>query len=156
MDCCQTKPDDERPGACPRCGQTGRPLESSTPRAQLRPSALARLEPGELRFCPTASCAVVYFGSVQVFELSDVAVPVFQKAPPGMRTVCYCFDVSEKDLRVEVEATGTSAALARISRLVHEGRCACELRNPQGSCCLGNVQSVVRALESLRAARPKE
>jgi hypothetical protein len=27
---------------------------------------------------------------------------------------------------------------------VKAGNCACEVRNPQGSCCLGNVQATVK------------
>ncbi len=27
------------------------------------------------------------------------------------------------------------------------GQCACDIRNPQGSCCLGNVGAVVKRVE---------
>lgn len=135
--------------ACPRCGQPGRRVDAVTPRALLRPSALARLEPGKLRFCPTASCAVVYFGPGQVFEQGDVAVRVFQKVPTAARTVCCCFDISEKDIGAEIVASRESGAPERIARLVSEGLCASELRNPQGTCCLGNVRVLVRALQGV-------
>lgn len=82
---------------------------------------------------------MVYFGREAAFRRDDVLVPVFQKEPPGDRTVCYCFSETEGDIRREIEETGRASAFQRITALVKAGRCACELRNPQGSCCLGNV-----------------
>ena len=121
-------------------------MDPVTIKALLRPEALARLSAPAHRFCPTASCPVVYFGEGEAFDRGDVAVPVFQKEPAGDRTVCYCFAISETDLRREIAKTGRSAAAQRITEHVRAGRCACEVRNPQGSCCLGNVAAVVEAL----------
>lgn len=81
-----------------------------------------------------------------MFRREDVAVPVFQKEPAGNRTVCYCFAVSEVDLHREIAETGRSTAADRITDHVKAGRCACEIKNPQGSCCLGNVVQVTGAL----------
>jgi hypothetical protein len=39
---------------------------------------------------------------------------------------------------------GSSTAADRITALVKADRCACEVRNPQGTCCLGNVTAAVR------------
>jgi len=100
-----------------------------------------RLSPAEYRFCPTASCRVVYFALASLYHCEDLTVPVFQKEAAGNRTVCYCFDTTETDVRCEIQGS-TSAASARITALVKAGRCACEVRNPQGTCCLGNVNAV--------------
>lgn len=120
-------------------------MDPITVKALLRPEALARLSVPVHRFCPTASCPVVYFGEGETFDREEVAVPVFHKEPPGDRTVCYCFAISEADLRREIAETGGSAAGQRITAQVKAGRCACEIKNPQGSCCLGNVAAVVKA-----------
>jgi hypothetical protein len=69
---------------------------------------------------------------------------VFQKERPGERTVCYCFDVTESDLRRELEEGRCPTASERITALLKADRCACEVKNPQGSCCVGNVTSVVQ------------
>ncbi len=132
------------PVTCPECGQPGRKVETITLKALLRPEALARLGGSEHRFCPTSHCAIVYFGREQAFRREDVPVGVFQKEQPGDRTVCYCFAETERGIRREVEEKGRSTAAERITRLVAAGRCACELRNPQGSCCLGNVMLAIR------------
>ena len=134
------------PDRCPSCGQAGRAVDPITVKALLRPQALGRLTAPAHRFCPTPSCAVVYFGERETFRLEDVAMPVFQKEPEGDRTLCYCFGVGEADLRREIAETGQSAVAQRISDHVRAGRCACEIKNPQGSCCLGNVIATTKHL----------
>lgn len=151
-DCCQVESHTQTgPARCASCGQAGRKVDPITVKALLRPEALARLSAPVHRFCPTASCPVVYFGEGEAFDREEVAVPVFQKDPAGDRTVCYCFAITEADLRREIVESGRSTAAQRITDHVKAGRCACEIKNPQGSCCLGNVAAVVKALEAQEA-----
>jgi hypothetical protein len=150
--CCAARAESRAgPTRCPACGQRGRRVERITLRALLRPEALERRAAAEHRFCPTPSCEVVYFGQGEVFRRDDVLVPVFQKEPEGRRTVCYCFAVREDEIQREVEDSGRSASAARIRALVRDERCACEVRNPQGSCCLGNVAAMAKAREAVTA-----
>ena len=128
---------------CPACGRPGRAIGRITVKALLRPDALTQLGPGDFRFCPTRQCPIVYYGGDASFRREDVLVPVFQKETEIGRAVCYCFAVSEEQIRLEVETSGDSASAERIKSLVQAGRCACEVRNPQGACCLGNVSAVV-------------
>jgi hypothetical protein len=65
----------------------------------LRPEPLMRLSAAEHRFCQTPECSVVYFGEDEVFDREEVVVPVFQKEPAGDRPVCYCFGISDGDIR---------------------------------------------------------
>jgi len=147
---CTTKPPEaSAPVRCPSCDRPGRKVDRITVKALLRSGALARLITPEHRFCPGAECPVVYFGNGEVFERPDLTVPVFQKEAPGHRTVCYCFAISEDDLRREIVATGRSTAAERITSLVNADRCACEVRNPQGSCCLGNVAAAIDAAKEV-------
>ena len=142
-DCCG-QPADILPAACPRCGQLGGKVERITLKALLRPEALTRLGSGDYRFCRTSACPNVYYGLGESFDREDVLVPVFQKEPEGARTVCYCFAVSEDTIHREVQTAGVSASAASIKALVHAGRCACEVRNPQGTCCLGTVFAIAK------------
>lgn len=150
-DCCTVTPGArDAPSRCPECGQPGRLVERITVKAMLRPEALARLTAPEHRFCSTPSCPVVYFGMDEAFDREEIVVPVFQKEPPGERPVCYCFGIGETDIRRELEQTGRSTAGERITALVKAERCACEVRNPQGSCCLGNVAAATTAAKAGR------
>src|SRR5215813_12779170 len=85
--------------ACPECHRPGRSVERCTPKALLRSESLMRLAAAPYRFCATPTCGVVYFAPESVFRREGLAVPVFQKEPEGGRTVCYCFAITESDLR---------------------------------------------------------
>ena len=111
-----------------------------TVEALLTEAARQRMPVGDLRFCPDADCDVVYFAVDGVrFATADVRVSVWQKLPFGARQVCFCFDESEASIRAEIEQTGASMAVERIRDHIAADRCACEVRNPRGICCLGDV-----------------
>lgn len=149
MGCCPIKPATTvSPTQCPECGTAGRLVDRITVKAMLRPEALMRFSAPEHRFCATPECPVVYFGIDEGFDREEISVPVFQKEPVGDRPVCYCFGVSEGDLRRELLETGRSTASDRITALVRADRCACEVKNPQGSCCLGNVATATTAAKA--------
>lgn len=148
MECCVSD-DDRVPADCPQCARPGRLVERITVKALLRPEALARLSAAAHRFCATSSCPVVYFGRDEAFGREDLTVTVFQKEPEGARTVCYCFDVTEAGIRREIVEAGRSPAFARITDLVNADRCACEVKNPQGRCCLGNVAEATKRIEAV-------
>ena len=146
-DCCEVDTGSEKgTPRCPKCDQSGKKVDPITVKALLRPKALATLSAVGHRFCPTASCPIVYFAVGEAVSTDDVSVPVFQKEGAGQRTVCYCFQITEVDLRREIQATGESTASRRVTAHVKAGRCACEIKNPQGTCCLGNIGAVVTPL----------
>lgn len=123
-------------------------MQRITLKALLRSAALERLAETEYRFCATPACPIVYFGAGGVFDSEDVQVPVFQKSLEGERTVCYCLGINVGLIEREIEALGRSASVDRIRELVKADRCACEIRNPEGSCCLGNVGVVLMRLSA--------
>lgn len=131
---------------CPQCGQPGRSVGRITLKALLKPEALERLGTSAYRFCPTSNCGVVYFGPDGVYERTDLTVSVFQKESAPGRTVCYCLGITEGAICDEIARTGRSTASERITALVKAKRCACEIKNPQGSCCLGNVAIATKDL----------
>jgi hypothetical protein len=145
--CCAGKPTAQCETRCPECGSQGTAVELRTVKALLTESALTRLTPSEFRFCPDSACDVVYFGADATrFNVADVRVPVWQKLPSGDRTLCYCFGESETSVRAEIDASGRSLASERIREHIAAGRCACDVRNPKGSCCLGDVITMVARL----------
>jgi hypothetical protein len=143
--CCPPRPDD--PGEqqeCPRSGTRGLAVELNTVKVLLTPAALARLSGSAHRFCPDPTCEIVYFTSADEFTVREVRVPVWQKEPPGARTICYCFGENESDIRREIQEQGVSRVVERVRDHIRAGRCACELRNPRGACCLGDLIAAVK------------
>ncbi len=137
---------------CRVCQTKGARVDELTLKALLTEVALRRFEPGAYRFCPAAACEVVYFDDRgHTFTKRDVRVAVWQKEPAGARTVCYCFDENERDIRDELERTGASCAAERVREHITARRCACEVRNPRGTCCLGELTAAVeRIREAIR------
>lgn len=67
--------------------------------------------------------------------------------------LCYCFGFDESHLRDEISQTGTTTIPERISRLIREGLCACDIRNPSGKCCLGDVMRAATKLKKELATK---
>lgn len=137
---------DSEPTACPHCAQTGRKVDASTLGSLLVDDAKSRLVDAPMRFCRTPQCEVVYFAERQTlaFTTADVKVEVFQKSSSLDCLVCYCFGHSVGGIQQEVHETGRSNVPDAIGEKCKAGLDACEVNNPQGSCCLGNVRKVVR------------
>jgi len=143
------RPDDAIVLNCPVCGAKGKAVDTQTVKALLALS-LNVLRPADYRFCRTADCPVVYFSTdgVQTFQEADLRERVYQKAPQDDDVfVCYCFRHTPGSIRAELQATGITTVVNRITAGIQAGQCACEIRNPQGSCCLGNVQMAVKQAE---------
>ena len=150
-DCCVPAATGTTITACRACGQGGKAVKLVTLKALLTPAALATLEPGEAyRFCPTASCDVTYFSPSRTYGQGDVKVPVSQKDLGASVPICSCFGHTRADLDRATRDGHADAIPKSIQEHIQAGRCGCELNNPQGSCCLGNVN---RTLASLQEAR---
>ncbi|MBB5364483.1 putative iron-sulfur cluster-binding metallochaperone [Deinococcus humi] len=151
--CCVPNAQGQDVTSCPVSGTRGKGVPLITLKALLTPPALARLAPEDaFRFCPDPTCDVVYFSPTQTYRRTDLKVPVFQKEQVPEVPVCYCFAHTRADLS-QVAASDTGQALeASIRGHIRAGRCGCEVNNPQGSCCLGNVVTVLRSLGSQEQA----
>jgi hypothetical protein len=134
--------------ACPDSGTTGLHVGVITLKALLKGGALRRLEGQEYRFCADRDCDVVYFDrrTGSVFRKHDLTIRVGQKESEDPIPVCYCFDFTVADLRREIETEGKTRIPATISAEIEAGHCACEVRNPRGSCCLGEISKAIRAI----------
>jgi hypothetical protein len=141
---------------CPMCGQKGKSVDGATVKCLLAIS-LRAVRDVPYRFCRTPGCSIVYFSENgdQVFTTAEVRERVFQKEPDADDVfVCYCFRYTPGDIRAEIVEAGKSAIVAEINTGIQTGQCACDWRNPQGSCCLGNVQTLIRQIEQeLRTLR---
>lgn len=148
--CCELHPPIPcGPAKCPACGALGKPVQRLTVgallKAERRPQIPAQ---AELCFCRAPTCDVVYFLPNQVlFRKDALSVPVGLKEPDNPAVpVCYCFGWTPQKIRKEIEATGKSTVIEQITTQVKAGNCYCEVTNPQGSCCLGNVAKAIKAI----------
>ena len=147
---CSTPGSGSEAALCPVSQTIGLKVDLITVKALLTGGALRRMEGKAYRFCPELDCNVVYFDreADSVFEKCDLEVRVGQKESADPIPICYCFDVTEADLRKGISETGETDIPAMITAEVRAGHCACEVKNPQGSCCLGNVSKAVKRIQS--------
>jgi hypothetical protein len=101
---------------------------------------------GQYHFCSTPTCDVVYFNNEHdsQFRKHDLLVRVGLKETDDPIPVCYCFGYTRKMILDEVEQRGHSTVTERIKAEVKAENCACEIKNPSGRCCLGDVAGIVR------------
>jgi len=115
-----------------------------------------RLPEGKYYLCESKFCPVVYFNSQNglAFKKDELRVRVWQKEDDPEVPVCYCFNHSVKSIQEELKQNGFTNVVAKISSEVNAGNCRCEVTNPQGSCCLGNVNKAVKIAEKALALEP--
>lgn len=141
---------------CPNCGEAGRPISAITLKHMVRPEFLEVVTKAGFLFCRTADCAVVYFHpDGETLEKADLRVRVGLKETADPVPVCYCFGFTERMLLEEIQTTGATTIPQRIAAEMKAERCACEVRNPQGSCCFGNVKAAAKRAEQIAGRTTK-
>ncbi|MEZ4666467.1 MAG: hypothetical protein R3E39_00870 [Anaerolineae bacterium] len=137
-----------QPGYCPLTGTKGKKVDGATVKSMLSIS-LRTVQDVQYYFCRYSDCNVVYFSDdgQQLFYVNDIRELVYQKEPDNPDVpICYCFRHTPKDVRHELETTGKADIIADIEAGIQAGQCACDWRNPQGDCCLGNVRQLIKHL----------
>ena len=132
--------------ACPECGGRSKQVGIVTVKSLVRHLPFG-MDSAQYYFCESPACDVVYFPSnaqAPTFRRNELLVRVGLKEAHDPITLCYCFGVSRADIVDEVRQNGKSALAERVRAEVQAGNCACELKNPSGKCCLGNITRAVQ------------
>ncbi len=139
---------------CPECGNKGKKVEEVTLQHLLTDENIPLIQDAQYYFCQTPRCEVVYFSNdaCQRFQKSDIRVRVGVKETEDPIPVCYCFNFTEKMISDEIALHQKMAIPKRIRAEVTAGNCECEIKNPKGSCCLGDVSRVVKKATKLHKA----
>lgn len=132
---------------CPQCNNAGQSIDNATIKSLISVS-LHRVADMTHRFCATTECDVVYFAEdkSEIFYTNDIRERIYQKDPHTDDVlVCYCFFHTVGDIKSSLDKTGNSLIVDDINHGIQQGHCACDWRNPQGKCCLGNVLKIVKS-----------
>ncbi len=152
-DCCSVGDSSKGPAvmACPVNGARSKQVDMLTVKSLVRQLPLG-MPNTQYYFCDASDCEVVYFAldaEAPRFRREDLVVRVGAKETEDPIPVCYCFGLTRKDIEKEIAEIGRSTVGDRIKTEVQAGKCACEVKNPSGKCCLGNIARV--AQDCLRA-----
>jgi len=147
-ECCLITEKTEAPprAACPVSGTLSRKVQRRTLEHLLKPERVGSIANVQYYYCADPNCNVVYFSSHDVpnFTIDDVSIKVLPKDKGDDVNVCYCFDWTRGRIKDEIARTGKSTASTQIAREVKAGNCSCDIKNPKGECCMGDVNSFVK------------
>ena len=133
---------------CPVSGKPGKRVLPVTLESLVSKDHLPVLDDKDWFFCDRPDCDVVYFSSDEDTVPSEaLTIRVGLKADNAPHLVCYCFGHTTESARKEILGTGHSTVADRITAEVQAGNCACEIKNPSGRCCLGEVNQVVSRIQ---------
>jgi hypothetical protein len=142
---CELRPASPSP-PCPTNNQTGKRVGTITLKALLA-LPLTAITSSEYLFCRDPQCPTVYYSSDgrQLFAEAELRESVYQKHPDENEVfVCYCFRHTLGEIRSATHTPAPRSVLDAIHDGIQADQCACDIRNPQGSCCLGNVRHLMK------------
>ncbi len=147
-DCCSVGDGSKAPAvmACPVNGARSKQVDMLTVKSLVRQLPLG-MPDTQYYFCEAPGCDAVYFPldtQAPLFRREDLVVRVGAKEIEDPLLMCYCFGFTRQDICDEIRSTGKSTVAKRITAEVEAGRCACEMKNPSGKCCLGDVTRTVK------------
>lgn len=132
---------------CPCCHKPGKRVGTRTVQALV--SDPKRVRDGQYFLCLAPECALVYYGPSN-FMREDLNTRVGFKESQAPHLVCYCFRHSAESIEDELRGTGNTTVPEKIKSKIQAGECACDVKNPQGTCCLGKVnRTIVEARKRL-------
>jgi hypothetical protein len=131
---------------CPMCGSTGKTVSTLTVKSLVRGHSRVAVRDVTYRFCRTPDCDVVYYFGDIVFLKPDLKVRVGIKEQDDSVPLCYCFGYTRADVRRDLEENGSPTIPDKVKTEIESGFCACEVKNPSGACCLGELNRSVRKL----------
>ncbi len=137
---------------CPVNGARSKQVDMLTVKSLVRWLPMGMLNT-QYYFCDASDCDVVYFAlevEAPMFRRDDLVVRVGAKETADPIPVCYCFGFTRKDIENEIVETGRSTVADRVKTEVNAGYCACEVKNPSGKCCLGDVARTAADILNLK------
>jgi len=141
-DCCKSQEASQEGVPCPDCGAFGKDVKVRTLKHWLKAPFVAAVPETSFYFCGTKACPVVYFAGDQSerYGKEQLRFRVGIKETSGSIPACYCFGVTREMIAGNIRETGKSDFSNWIAGEVKAGNCACDIRNPSGRCCLGEVK----------------
>ena len=135
---------------CPTNKQKTRPVARSAVENLVRPEFASDLVSQPYYFCSGSDCDVIYVSAlgdhIITKDMLNVRVGIKETEDPV--PVCYCFGYERKDIEDDIRRQGRTDIQNIITGRVRAGECRCEVTNPSGGCCLGEVAKAISKASS--------
>lgn len=149
-ECCH-EPTQPPAASCPWCGKRGQAVRRVTVESLTHPDDSRVLDLMQCFFCNAPSCDVVYFSVVEkeVITKNRLRVRVGIKETVDPIPLCYCFTFDRKAIWQDIWSRGATDIPKIITERIKAGECRCEVTNPSGRCCLGDVYHAIKQAKAL-------
>jgi len=146
MDCCSVKNNEVLNNVCFVCKSKSKSVSYKTILMILTFEQLKRSKESKYFYCSNPNCNVVYFSNELelVYNKNDVRLKIGIKETKKSKLICYCFDITEKQIKDELKLIGKSTIPNFITEKIKHKLCACNIKNPSGKCCLGDVKNIIK------------
>ncbi len=117
---------------CPICGSNGNKIKNDTMIHHVKD--ISKMGDRGYSFCPNSECDVVYFHNKETFTTNMINKEIGLKknsSPKGI--ICYCYNYPLSELYDE-------AIIAKIKIRIENYGSRCDIRNPNGRCCLKEIR----------------
>jgi hypothetical protein len=137
---------------CPRNRKVCKPVPRITVETLIRPEHKDFLASMPYFFCDSPDCDIVYVSASgkEVITTSQLSVRVGIKEKEDPIPLCYCFDFDRKAIWDDIRFKGTTDIPKIITQRIKAGECRCEVTNPSGSCCLGDIYRTAKQAQETR------
>lgn len=127
--------------SCPGNGWQGRAVEWRTV-AALAAGPIPQRQ--DFWLCLDRGCDIVYFSAGgHCLRVGDLRFELGIKSASPEAFLCYCFLLRRREFLSEIHPNHESTLFSRVTTEVQKGNCACEVRNPTGRCCLGEIRKEI-------------
>ncbi len=141
--CCTPQPKGKV--ECPKCGKKAKGVLGKTIQHLLTNKAKSNIALYDgFYYCKTSTCRVIYFRGDEILTQEDLSVKVGLKDGTTPANLCYCFGWTKERIEDEIFKNGKSGAIDDIKHKMATVGCSCEIKNPSGNCCMGDVSKYIK------------
>jgi len=151
-DCCSSKFFTQN--TCPICNNKAKDVSPITLSHIIRKDYQKQISSLKgFYYCKTIDCEVVYFKGNELINQDKLIKEVGLKIWASVSTICYCFNWTKEKMEEEFSTFGETNAIKDISSKMTTDKCACEVNNPSGTCCLKDVKQTIKDIATLENIR---
>ena len=129
---------------CPRCGKQGQKVKAITINHLVIEALTSSVNDQDYFLCMSEDCDVAYYNDMQIFNISQLNVPLWFKKDADPKYACYCSKVTEAQVIDAIVNKGalTMSDVLRITGAMKHAQC--QNNNPLGVCCHLIVQDAMK------------
>ncbi len=133
-------------------GQKCKPVGRITLESLLKSGARASMKIQPYYFCDAPDCDTVYVSALgdHLITKDQLTVRVGIKETEDPIPLCYCFGFDRKAVWDDIRSKAVTNIPRIITERVKAGECRCDVTNPSGTCCLGNVYRAVKQAQAMK------